>query len=362
MNKILVVEDEKDIRDQICDLLESAGYEVTSVPDGKHAISFFEHEIPDLVISDIMMPNIDGYQLLNYFQKLPAASTIPFIFLSAKVDYNDIRHGMNCGANDYLTKPFRAKELLQSVETQLKKKEKSDKKFEEIYMDISSYVPHELRTPLIPILGYIELIQEGINELSKEEISDMTDKIKHSVHRLHKVVEKFIKYSEIRIRLENRNNNQQPIECFISSPASIIEIISKRKMGEYNRHSDLELNLADIELKILETDFEFIIEELVSNAQKFSNAGTKVIIKSEIKDNMYNIEITDHGRGMTPEQLTNIHPFIQHERKKIQQQGNGLGLVTIKKLAEYYEGSFQIESVKNVFTTCKVMLPVVLHH
>lgn len=359
MNKILVVEDENDIREQICDLLETSGYTVESLHDGKQAIDYLEHDIPDLVISDIMMPNIDGYQLLEYFHRLPAASTVPFIFLSAKTDHMDVRNGMTSGADDYLMKPFRAKELLKSVEAQIKKKQKYDQKFEEIYTDISAYVPHELRTPLIPVLGYVELIRDSLNDLSKEEITDMVCKIDGSVHRLHKVIEKFIRYTEIQARITRKFSSMEILEPTVLAPSSIIEIISKKILNEAGRLNDIEIHAVDANLKLLESDFEFIVEEMVNNAVKFSNPGTKIIIKTEVKDDLYVIEVTDHGRGMTPEQITNINPFVQHDRKKFQQQGNGLGLVTIKKLTEHYDGGFNLTSIKNVFTTCKVALPIV---
>ena len=137
MNTILVVEDDKEVRDTIVDLLEGAGYSPIPKYNGSEAELFLESNIPDLVISDVMMPKVDGYQLLEYFKKLPATAAVPFIFISAKSSLLDIRNGMLSGADDYITKPFRAKELLQSIETQLKKKEKVDMEFEKISMTIS---------------------------------------------------------------------------------------------------------------------------------------------------------------------------------------------------------------------------------
>lgn len=357
MDTILVVEDERDIKNQIADLLESSGYKVDSVSDGKEAIDYLDHEIPDLVISDIMMPNVDGYQLLDYFQKLPATSIVPFIFITAKTELSELRKGMTLGADDYITKPFRAKELLHSVETQLKKKSKSDKKFEEICLSISAYVPHELRTPLIPIMGYTELMLEGLDELTKTEISDFLSKINFSVHRLYKVIEKFTRYTEAQLKNANRNCMASQYSGTLSI-ASDIEITARKLMMEQNRYYDLTLNISDAEINISRSDFQFIVEELVTNACKFSNPGTAVFIKSEIVDNYYVIEITDHGRGMTPEQVTDISPFVQHERKQYQQSGNGLGLATVKKIVEYYGGEFKIYSEKDLFTTCKLSFPL----
>ena len=179
---------------------------------------------------------------------------------------------MTHGADDYLMKPFRAKEFLQSVETQLKKKERLDKKFEDIFLDISAYVPHELRTPLIPIIGYAELINEGINELTKEEISDMANKIKISSNRLHKTIEKFIRYTGISLKLASKENPELN-KTYTKSPNIILEYTSKRMMKDAKRENDLELELMDSPIKVSENDFEFLVEEILENALKFSNPG-----------------------------------------------------------------------------------------
>jgi two-component system sensor histidine kinase/response regulator len=357
MDKILVVEDEKDVRTTIVDLLENNGYIINSAGDGKQAAKILEYEIPDMIISDIMMPEMDGYQLLEHFQKLPGASTVPFIFLTAKTDITDLRKGMIQGADDYLMKPFRAKELLQAVQAQLEKKKRLDKKFEDIFLDISAYVPHELRTPLIPIIGYADLIREGINDLTKNEICEMAGKIKMSSNRLHKTIEKFIRYTGIRLKLAAKKNNELINSC-IKSPGTILEQTGKKMMKDAGRENDLKLELVDSPIKVSENDFQFFIEEILENALKFSEPGTGILIKSRISEKMYELEVTDHGRGMTVEQLTNLAPFSQHERDKFQQAGNGLGLISVKNLVAYYDGVLKLASEVNYFTTCSLSLPV----
>jgi CheY-like chemotaxis protein/two-component sensor histidine kinase len=360
MSKILIVEDEKDVRTTIIDLLESAGHTIISAQDGRQAIKILDYEIPNLIISDIMMPDVDGYQLLEYFQKLPGASTVPFIFLSAKTESTDLRKGMILGADDYLMKPFRAKELLQVVETQLKKKDRLDKKFNDLFFNISTYIPHELRTPLISIKGYAELISEGIEELDKEEISDMVNKIKISSSRLHKTIEKFIRYNVTSLKLISKGTNNETTKTGVKSPKSILECTSKQLLKEASRETDLKLELTDAGINISEADFVFVIEELIENALKFSNPGTEISLKSTIKDNLYFLDITDHGRGLTKEQITKISPFVQQERFKFQQQVNGLGLISVKNLMAIYGGDLKITSELNKFTTCSLSIPAVI--
>ncbi|MHB8931162.1 MAG: LytR/AlgR family response regulator transcription factor [Melioribacteraceae bacterium] len=121
MKKILVIEDEKDIREVINALLTEEGYAVYSAKNGKDGIELAKNEIPNLIICDIMMPGMDGYTVLKELSKNSSTKSIPFIFLTAKVERNDLRFGMELGADDYLFKPFKSEELLKSISSRLSK-------------------------------------------------------------------------------------------------------------------------------------------------------------------------------------------------------------------------------------------------
>lgn len=121
MKKILVIEDEKSVRENILTLLTEESYSILSASNGEAGINIAKAEIPDLIICDIMMPGKDGYDVLKDLSKHKQTKTIPFIFLTAKVEHSDLRRGMELGADDYLFKPFKIDELLKSVETRLKK-------------------------------------------------------------------------------------------------------------------------------------------------------------------------------------------------------------------------------------------------
>lgn len=121
--KILLIEDNKAVRENIIEILELAKFEVLSAPNGKAGVDKAVKENPDLIICDIMMPELDGYGVLHLLSKNPKTNTIPFIFLTAKADRSDFRKGMEMGADDYITKPFDDIELLNAVEARLKKSE-----------------------------------------------------------------------------------------------------------------------------------------------------------------------------------------------------------------------------------------------
>lgn len=123
MNKVLVIEDNNEIRENLVEILELAGYDVTLANNGKQGVEMATAGLPDIILCDIMMPELDGYGVLYLLNKNLETSTIPFVFITAKSERLDLRKGMEMGADDYLTKPFGRLELLNAIEIRLKKKE-----------------------------------------------------------------------------------------------------------------------------------------------------------------------------------------------------------------------------------------------
>jgi len=129
MKKILLIEDNKDMRENTTEILELANYKVTAAKNGKEGMEHALKEKPDLIICDIMMPVLDGYGVLHMLAKNADTANIPFIFLTAKAERTDFRKGMEMGADDYVTKPFDDIELLNAIESRLKKSEMMRKEF-----------------------------------------------------------------------------------------------------------------------------------------------------------------------------------------------------------------------------------------
>src|SRR5688500_13079085 len=121
--KILLIEDDKDVRENTAEILELANFEVSTAENGRQGVEVARAIHPDLILCDIMMPELDGYGVLHLLGRDPATAEIPFIFLSAKAERSDIRKGMDLGADEYLTKPFEESELLNAIEGRLKRSE-----------------------------------------------------------------------------------------------------------------------------------------------------------------------------------------------------------------------------------------------
>ena len=357
MKKILVVEDELDIRKNIVEILEYDNYQVIEAENGKKALSILEKEDVDLIITDVMMPVLDGVQ---FFEKTrnELLKDVPFIFLTAKGSREDVRNGMNKGADDYIVKPFDAQELLDSVSARIIKYEKIKKRFSKLSSNITKYVPHELRTPLQPILGYSDMILRNADSLSQEEMIELVSVIQKSGERLNRRVEKFLIYSEITTLDEDDEKNLiiNKFNYEINSEEVLSEVLNNIELN--GRKKDLSINLDRCKIKISQYYFFCIVKELVENAHKFSEGGKRIIVEGSKGEKYYEMLVKDFGKGMTQEEIKNIGAFEQFDRLNEQQVGNGLGLISIKKLLCIINGEIKIESEVNRFTKISLLIPL----
>jgi len=140
MKYILLIEDNEEMRDNIAGILELANYEVKTASNGKEGIEMVKQRKPDLILCDIMMPELDGYGVIHILNSNDNTADIPFIFLTAKADKEDFRKGMNFGADDYITKPFDGQELLNAVEIRLKKNELLKTSFKNDFEGVSGFI------------------------------------------------------------------------------------------------------------------------------------------------------------------------------------------------------------------------------
>lgn len=140
MQHILLIEDNKEVRENTAEILELAGYRVNTAADGKKGVEQVNKSKPDLIICDIMMPVLDGYGVLHLLSKNADTANIPFIFLTAKTERTDVRKGMEMGADDYITKPFDKIELLNAVESRLKKAESIKKEYEKDIQGLTAFI------------------------------------------------------------------------------------------------------------------------------------------------------------------------------------------------------------------------------
>lgn len=361
--RILVIEDDDGIRSEVLDWLGFEGYDVYGATDGREGIHMAMRMLPDLVISDINMPEMNGYRVLLELRANRATAMTPFIFMTARTTRSDHRYGMEIGAEDYITKPFTNEELLNSVKTQLTKQEsarnRTKEQLTELRMALTHSLPHELRTPLIGILGYGELLGMDAEKLSPTSIREMARNIVSSGQRLHHMVENYLLYAQLELLARDPQKSLAHRALSVIRPDSIV-IQSANKVAEfYNRTNDIRFDLQSTSAaNISEIDLHKIISELVDNAFKFSEPQTPVDVITASEQHEYIVQVTDQGRGMLPEQIQRIGAYTQFQRDIYEQQGVGLGLTISRMLAENYGGNLTIDSTPNMQTSITLRLPV----
>lgn len=362
--RILVIEDEPDVRDNIREILVLKDFDTITAENGLIGLQLARECRPDLIICDVMMPELNGYQVLEDLRQNSITANIPLIFLTAKTEHSDLRQGMELGADDYLTKPFRSDELVKAIWTRLKKQAYSEQKTQnqlnELRHNITSFLPHELLTPLNGIIGLSGILIDDYLSIPETEVKEHLNDIHVSGRRLYRLIQNFLLFANLELIVTNpermqiwRNRSDRTLakEAIASVAADIAR--------QANRQNDLQLELLqDAIVKIAEQDLKKVVAEIVANAFKFSLVGNPVHLITNTDGNFLILCVINKGRGMTAEQISQIGAYMQFERKLYEQQGSGLGLIIAKRLTELYEGKFSINSIPHQQTIVRIALPL----
>lgn len=341
MKKIVLIEDDESLREAITDALRHGGFKVESAINGAQGIMVVKKEVPDLILCDILLPEIDGYQVYEHIKTNESLSSIPFIFLTALSERENVRKGMNLGADDYITKPIALSELLEAIHVRLNKSEKinskAEKRLNELRERIIFSIPHELLTPLHGILGFAELISDNGEAYSLYDIKSMAAGIRNSGIRLNSLVNNYLKYARFSLNKD--------ISLGLVNTISIRDVIidcAEKVASKHNRNNDLVLRISESQIKMKLIDFDYLFTELIDNAFKFSKPGELVTIENNSIKDWEVIHVTDGGLGFPIDMISDIGAFNQFNRKRIEQQGAGLGLITCKLIVQQYKGELSI--------------------
>jgi signal transduction histidine kinase len=224
-----------------------------------------------------------------------------------------------------------------------------------------SRLPHELRTPLIGILGVGELLGYDAESLTAAEITEYADIITTSGQQLYRLVENHLLYAQLELLALSSPqaticdpNLMTPVADVIRSTCQ--RLLTEKGKEQYKTAMDLDLQMALVPLS--PDDVAKIAYELVDNACKFSAAAATVTISGTVTSERYQLVVRDQGRGIAPENLTRIGPFVQFDRMQYEQQGSGLGLAIVQRLVQLARGTLHIDSTPTVGTTVTVTLPL----
>ncbi|TAL71118.1 MAG: hybrid sensor histidine kinase/response regulator [Bacteroidetes bacterium] len=362
MKKILIIEDEIPVLENLAELISESGeFSVLTASDGINGVELALENLPDLILCDIMMPEMDGYDVLKTLKASEATSTIPFIFLTAKSEKDDMRYGMELGADDFITKPFTYKEVFKAIDSRLAKTEqlvsKSEQQLNELRINLATTLPHELRTPLNGILASSYLLIEHFNKMDINEVIQVHKSIYTSAKRLNRLITNYLTFADLELLFKDKQKLQTlKSYSIVESPEPIIKDIAMNIADNYKRSNDINIELSNNSINITQEHLYKICEELFDNAFKFSEENKSVHVYSIIQNGYFILKIKDEGIGLTPEQISKIGAYVQFDRKLHEQQGSGLGLIIVKRILQVYDGYLEIESVLDKFTIMKVYM------
>ncbi|HEV2327200.1 MAG TPA: ATP-binding protein [Verrucomicrobiae bacterium] len=368
--KILVAEDNADMRKYVTRLLRKH-YNVIAVADGQAALEAVRAEHPDLVLSDIMMPRMDGFELLRELRAHADTSTIPVIFLSARAGEEARIEGMSKHADDYLAKPFSSRELLTRVSTHLglakvrRKSEtalrESEQKFRNSFEsekaarqeaenamrmkdNFLATLSHELRTPLNPVL--LIASDAVVNPDVPADIRENFEVILKNIEVEVKLIDDLLDLS--RITHGKLNLNMRTVDAHVALQDAL-QTVQNQILGK-DIQTALEFKASQHMISADSVRLQQIFWNVLRNAVKFTPEHGNIRIEtfSGGGGDRFGVTITDSGIGMTPEELTNVFAaFSQGEYVKnhsAEYGGMGLGLAISKKLVEIHSGSIRATS------------------
>lgn len=360
MKHILVIEDDKPTRYQISKLLSLEGYEVSEAEDGIQGIEQANEVHPDLIVCDIMMPNLDGYGTLLRMRENPKTRLIPFIFLTAKSQIEDLRKGMELGADDYLTKPVSPPSLFNSISRRLEKRahqvEEAERKKQELSLELAISIPAEVEGSIqrIVSLGNIMALKYSKADKQALEICNSLNNEAHSLKRYIRRIDLFGKLPQL-----YANRFDDGIIDHQSRQASTERAVktAHTSASRFSRSDDLEIDVPDCPLHLDEQYLEIIVDELVSNAFEASKEGSKVGLEISYDDDMLTISVSDSGSGLEKDRLEQLQSFSKFGQLSQETRRLSLGIPLVHGITRLHGGEFCLEANPEGGLVANVFLP-----
>jgi two-component system, sensor histidine kinase and response regulator len=368
---VLLVEDDESLLQGIADLLELAdtGYQmrVLKAVNGQRGLEVMSQSSPDLIISDIMMPKMDGFEFLAQVRQTGRWVHIPFIFLTAKGDKKDIYAGQLTGAELYITKPFNNQELLDLVKTQLDRTFQLQTlhrtRLDKLKRDVLQLLNHEFRTPLTYVTAYYEMLADSLLMEDSANLQDYLRGIQVGCMRLTRLVEDLISLVDL------RTGEARTVYAKRARPLpNVGEMLHDAGMFRHNEAQEkgieirfeIEPNLPTVygsPVFLLE-----IFDRLIDNAIKFTHSRKRndgwVALRAWPRNGELCLAVADNGVGFPPHARRQIFDlFSQYNRDQMEQQGSGSGLAIVHGLVELHHGRIEVMSREGVGSQFTVVLP-----
>lgn len=362
--KILIVDDVVSNVLLLKILLSNEKYQVCTANSGKMCIEQAKNEKPDLILLDVMMPDISGFDTAVILKKDPATRDIPIIFLTALNNPSDLVHGFKVGANDFLTKPFNKEELLVRVMHQITlvaAKRLIQQQNEELRQTIGnrdkmySVIAHDLRSPMASIRMVLNLVVSAVTpESVGQELFDLLDNANRESEEVHDLLDNLLKWTKSQTGRLTVVMQDLDLNDIIPGVVDIFTMIASTK------HIKLNYRATDAPLVVRADNdmLKTIVRNLMSNAIKFSPEESSIDIIMQPEGDYAKISVRDHGVGISPERLGNLFKKGETTYGTGGEEGSGLGLQLCADFANKIGGSVTVDSTLGEGSTFSVLVPL----
>jgi two-component system, sensor histidine kinase and response regulator len=367
MTKIIVIEDEDNVRSNLIELMEAEGYQTMEARNGEEAYRLILEKAPDLAICDIRMPELDGYGLLARCSQEPLTATIPFIFLTALTERDDLRKGMELGADDFITKPYTRNEILRAIEARIEKRTKVEKLSQKKILGIESKlewaIPYELLEPISTLLNYSDSLIYQNGSLNTSDYSKIGSDIKKTLSKIVDLIQNYVLFSELSSSLMDEERLAIMRSSCVQNVDRLISEIVNSKLSLEGRVKDIEFRLGAGDIGIDEFHLQKIIEIVLDNILSRSVDGEKIEISGVSKNNekKYLLRIIDHGRAMQEERIREINSSIlpgSSARSDYKQEKPDIRLLVLKRIHDIFNGSLSVSTMRGGRTQFQIELPL----
>jgi two-component system sensor histidine kinase/response regulator len=366
---ILVVDDTEDNLDLLEFALKRKPVQMLRASSGKECLALAEQKQPDIILLDIQMPEMDGFETLKRLRANPATVKIPVVFLTAqRKDAESIATGLALGAEQYLTKPIDTDELLVRTKMLIELK-RAEAELERTKADFMAMLVHDLRSPLIGVKSVIELLQDaGKGSILNDDHFELLNSAHSSAKKLLELISDFLDLSKYEAGSISFDKIVGPIEQFVDPVLSQMDIQFKQRNVKLVK--EIGEKLPNVYVDPAKT--EQVVMNLLSNALKFTKGGGIITLdaSAETKDattaqgtksiHFVRVNITDNGIGIPKEEVPLLFERYKQgsSARTVKQKGTGLGLVICKLIVEAQGGQIAVESDPGKRTTFSFWLPV----
>ena len=362
--KILIVDDVVSNVLLLKILLTNEKYQVCTANCGNMAIEQAKAEKPDLILLDVMMPDITGFDAAQILKKDPTTADIPIIFLTALNNPSDLVKGFQVGANDFLTKPFNKEELVVRVFHQIKLVAATriiERQNAELRATIGnrdkmySVIAHDLRSPMASIRMVLNLVAASASpELIGQEMYDLLDKANKESEDVHDLLDNLLKWTKSQTGRLTVVRQDLDLNDIIPGVVDIFEMIAQNKHIKLNYQTSASSVIVTADNDMLKT----VVRNFMSNAIKFTPENGSIDIILSTEGDYAKVSVRDHGVGIAPERLSSIFNKGETTYGTGGEEGSGLGLQLCQDFATKNGGSCTVESVLGEGSTFSVLVPL----